>query len=426
MPSDNPVHALPAAGGLGAGPAIELITDDALEQLNRLSRQARAIKAAVGYWALPPGQLDPAFVRGLSHPEGFLCCDIHSPTSIGALEQFCYAGARMYLYLFQLVGRTEVADSKGIADHLMHSKVLIFEDDSTHCVIWVGSHNGTARAIRGINHECAVLLRMPKTSQVYLDLCNELAGIRNLSSPFDLNDVEYYRLLQGLSNAEGFIEAVDEQPGPLARGTTVTFFGTDLGDYAALKSVGRRIFLALTQRGSGIESIYRSSITQTGELDAEANGSVQFGKRRYAFRQTRHLPVLHPLQEVPAQVYRQARFFVTLRVEEMMANVEALESPPEQLWESMPVQAYLSERRHRRGNLPEGSLGTGRRVSIQQAVGRQGGSGADAARWERAFELLPLAAKLSMQDHPLVRRRILRVKPSAANADSPDADTQGG
>jgi hypothetical protein len=61
---------------------MEIITTNALERLNQLSRGARSIQAAVAYWTLPSAMLDPAFVRAIAHPDGFLCCDIHSPTSI--------------------------------------------------------------------------------------------------------------------------------------------------------------------------------------------------------------------------------------------------------------------------------------------------------------------------------------------------------
>jgi phosphatidylserine/phosphatidylglycerophosphate/cardiolipin synthase-like enzyme len=72
--------------------------------------------------------------------------------------------ANVYLHLYQLVGKNDVPDAKGMPDSLMHSKVYVFDDGSNTVQLWVGSHNATSRAMLGINVECAVLTSLEKAS----------------------------------------------------------------------------------------------------------------------------------------------------------------------------------------------------------------------------------------------------------------------
>jgi hypothetical protein len=391
---------------------IEVITDNALAKLNELSQSAVLIRGAICYWTYPAVKLEPAFHRALAHPEGSICVDIHSPTSISTLLDFHQRGAHVFLHLFQLVGHTEVTDSKGVPDQLMHSKVLMFEDHSDECAIWVGSHNGTARAILGINFECSVVIRCPKSSDIYLAVKAHLDAIKRRSTPFDPQDVDHYRLLQGLSNADGFIEAVDHHEASIPSGTEVSFFGVDTQDYALLRSVGKRVYLAISSTKTGVETIYETDIKQTGVMDAVGAPTITFGARRYAFRATPTIPVLERHQMIRADVYDAAKFFVTLRVGNAIPGAFAIEAPPNP-WRDTSLDAYLegrsaagAPRRQESSELP-----SGKRIRIQQA-GSPGEPSIypdlDQLEWERAYTVLPLAARAQLPNHRLVRRRILK------------------
>jgi len=150
---------------------IEFIASNAYRRLNELSVGSVKINAAVCYWTMPPGELAPAFIAALRHKDSSLVVDMHSPTSIDSLAKLNLAGVHVFLYLFQIVGKTEVADSKGIPDHLMHAKIFVFDYGTPEIKIWVGSHNGTRRALLGLNFEFATVISCERNSDLHLKAC---------------------------------------------------------------------------------------------------------------------------------------------------------------------------------------------------------------------------------------------------------------
>ena len=65
--------------------------------------------------------------KALARPKGFLCTDIHHPTSIDELASFKNEGANIFLYLYAIYGKAEVKRAKGGSDHLLHSKIYMFD-----------------------------------------------------------------------------------------------------------------------------------------------------------------------------------------------------------------------------------------------------------------------------------------------------------
>lgn len=388
---------------------FEIITENALEKLNELCVKSTLIKGAVAYWTFAQKDLHPLFSKGLAAPGGFLCCDVHSPTSIGTLAKLHDSGAQVYLHLFQLVGKTETSDSKGIPDHLMHSKVFVFEDGSDECVIWIGSHNGTARALLGINFECAVVFRVSKSSQIYRDVHDHLEEIRLSSTCFDPADIEHYRLLQGMSNADAFIEVVDNYDPALKPGTEISIFGADPADHRDLKNVGKKIYLAVTYSVTGKETLYAASITQSGELKGN---EVAFSARRFAYRSSRALPELEAKKTVPKIVYDGSKFFVTVKVGEPLDGVQAIEAPPLTLWDDLTIQQYLGSRKKRvaysDNDLHKVRPNLKARIQVARAKKSENFAAAEKLQWDRAFTVLAFNEKKVMVEHPLVRRRIIK------------------
>lgn len=58
---------------------------------------------------------------------GYLWCDIHNPTSIDSLVSRKTAGVDVRLHLVSNTGKSDVEDSTGMPNHLLHSKVIIFD-----------------------------------------------------------------------------------------------------------------------------------------------------------------------------------------------------------------------------------------------------------------------------------------------------------
>ncbi len=393
---------------------IEVVTTGADVRISDLAREFSVIKAAVAYWCFPQERLSPEFVRGICAYGGYLCCDYHLPTSITVLTRLKSVGANVYLYLYNLVGRTEVPDSKGVPDHLMHSKILIFEHGSQdECAIWIGSHNGTARALMGINFECALVVRCSKQSDLYRGVLCHLDAIRARCTEFDLRDVEYYRSLQ--QQPDGLVTCIEVyteaglQPAP---GEELSLFGTNSEDFTPLRSVDRDGVLSVTDRSSGVEHLFTVQITQSGRLNPENPRAVALSRRRYAFHEN-SLPELKPEGAIPRQVYLRSKFFVTLRVETVLTDKVAVELPPREQWVNVPLASYLrdatTDSQERVGVLNL-DLPSGRSVSIQRAVSRS-----DPAlpivlqrEFDRAMLALPLEERAALPRQSIVRKRLLR------------------
>jgi len=389
---------------------MEIITSQAMNRLNQLSRNAQSIQAAIAYWTLPPESLDAAFIRAITHPDGFLCCDIHGPTSIDCLADLRREMANIYLHLYHLVGKNDVKDAKGMPDNLMHSKVYVFDDGSNTVHMWVGSHNATSRAMQGINHECAVLTTIDKSSTVYQQVMQHLLSIRRSSTLFNLDDVGKYRALQGGWCTDGFIEAIDDTNSVLPNGSEISIFGNIPADHNQLKKVGKRLFLALTQSASDKEIFYPAEITQSGRL----NGGLSFGNRRYALRFTPQIPTLKPTNQVTAEVLRQAKYFVTLKIgSPLPASITVVEAPPQDVWSDIADSDYFQSQRNASTN---SNTLTSRQIKKPQYRIQKPIEITEIAcsmayeedlRKVKAFQETNMHEKMRLMDHPLIRKRII-------------------
>jgi len=388
---------------------MEIITGNGLKKLNQLSRNARSIQGAVAYWTLPLDAFDPTFVRALAHPESFLCCDIHGPTSIDCLSSLRIERANVYLHLYQLVGKNDVSDAKGMPDNLMHSKVYIFDDGSNTVQLWVGSHNATSRAMLGINFECAVLTSVDKSSQVYHQVMQHLNAIRRSSVLFNLDDVGLYRSLQGGWGADGFIEVIDSTNMDPPIGTEIGIFGNITKDHQQLKKVGKRLYLALNEPSTGKETFFHAQITQSGVL----NGGLKFGDRRFALRFEPKIPTLRAISQVTSDVLRQASYFVTLKIgDPLPLSTKVVEAPPQETWKDIGDDIYfqsvrgepitpnnqtLQARKRRQYRIQEPI----KHAALQQIVNEE------SLRKAKAFQETTLDEKMMLNDHPLIRKRII-------------------
>lgn len=388
---------------------MEIITGQGLERLNQLSRNARSIQAAIAYWTLPSDTLDPAFVRAIAHPDGFLCCDIHGPSSIDCLAGLRSEMANVYLHLYQLVGKNDVPDAKGMPDNLMHSKVYVFDDGSNTVQLWIGSHNATSRAMLGINFECAVLTSLEKSSQAYLQVMQHLHAIRKSSTAFNLDDVGRYRSLQGGWGADGFIEALDNTQSAIANGTEIGIFGNIPDDHQQLKKVGKRLYLALTQSATGKETFYEAEITQSGKL----NGGLSFGDRRYALRFSPQIPTLGTVSKVSSDVLRQASYFVTLRIgDPLPASTTVVEAPPKDVWNDIADSEYFQSVRGENllSNFQAQDTRKRPKYRVQKPleyVQVHHAMNEESLRKAKAFQETTMQEKMRLMDHPLIRKRII-------------------
>jgi hypothetical protein len=248
--------------------------------------------------------------------------------------------ANVYLHLYQLVGKNDVPDAKGMPDNLMHSKVYVFDNGSNTVQLWVGSHNATTRAMMGINFECAVLTSIEKNSHSYQQVMQHLHAIRKASTLFNLDHVGRYRSLQGGWGADGFIEAIDNSHITVPKGTEIGIFGNITKDHQQLRKVGKRLYLALSHPDTKKETFYQAEITQSGVL----NGGLRFGDRRFALRFAPQIPTLETMSQVTPEVIRRSSYFVTLKIgDPLPASTVVVEAPPQVVWSDISDAEYFQQ-----------------------------------------------------------------------------------
>ena len=396
---------------------IEFIASNAYRRLNELSVGLVKINAAVCYWTLPPVDLSPAFVSALRHEESCLVVDIHSPTSLDSLAKLNLGGANIFLYLFQIIGKTEVADSKGIPDHLMHAKVFVFDYGTSELKIWVGSHNGTRRALLGLNFEFATVITCERNSDLHLKALRYVEGIKDISVVFKQSEIDLYRTIQGGLQIDAFIELQEAKVLPAAKRSVISIFGTREADYAQLQKVGKSIFLSITDSNSGVEKIYKASVYQTGYLDKQGK-NLQFDPRRYAVKDGAAIPVLEHKQAIPKNIYTKCRYFVTLKIDSLVEGQDAMEAPEGSLWVDVKTDRYLHGARQ--PIFDEAPIVTGDseigKFRVQGVNLGQAQSIFDSppvSEMQRSLKVLDLSERRALVAHPLIRRRILVERPAS-------------
>lgn len=372
-----------------------VLQDPVVRELAQLAAQARVIRGAIAYWTINPALLGAGLARGLAHPEGFLCVDIHYPTSIDHLATLRRTGAHVCLHLYDLVGHTEDVGVKGLPPHLMHAKMLLFDLDDDRAALWMGSHNATQRALFGINIEASLVLELDRKSENYRHAVSVLEAIRARCDLMDPSLVAYYKWLQAGAKTENVIEIEDAQGVPIPN-STITVFGTDRRDHRQLDKVNKAVFVSITSSKTGVERLYDAKISQTGEMPkaSRAAKGTKFDARRFAFRRGSKLPLLEPVSPIPAEVYADALYFVTLKLGALLPeSTVALEPPETPPWIDVP-DVDLTERL-------EGREFTGRKGDRPPRLRRA------APPATMRMEPLALVERRQIVDHALVRRRII-------------------
>lgn len=323
---------------------VKFVTSNAAQQLAQLAGGAEFARAAVAYWTLPIDCLDPQIARVLKHPRGFLCVDFHDPTSINELSAMASAGVNVRLYLYALSGgRTEVASARGGSNHLLHSKVFLFDYPGDQAFAWVGSHNGTHRALYGINHECAVVVPLSKNSEEYKAIERHVMAISEDCDQFSVADAGYYALLQGGHQGEVTVNVLDLDALTPREQDEVTIFSSEERDFSEIKKLGQTITFAVKNGEYGSEIFFGASVKQVGFMDGK---ELRFSSRMHACRHAEGRAVL-VRGDIEKDAYLMAKHFVTLRLlRKLPTTTKALVVDNlDVCWESVdkPIRSSVTE-----------------------------------------------------------------------------------
>ena len=380
-----------------------------LDRLRRNIEESSRIRAAIAYWCIPPSAVSDSLVSRLGG-DGFLCVDIHLPTNIDILCDMVVAGANVYLHL--LDPNPQPGDLRNrLPEHLLHSKLVLFDYAEERAELWVGSHNWTNRALSGLNIEASLATPLGVEAPLYGSAERFLDGVRAICEPFDLSSVAYYKWLQGQATDDEpvWVLEIESDGAPRLSNVRLTVFEDSEEQYRNLRNVDRDVIVAAWDPQSEQDYLYKATITDTGRL---SGAGVSFDSRIHGFHTGQDRPIMTG-PAVPTEFeIAETSAWATVEVHERVSTDLALcELPPSKPWRVVkgsdfegrvaPEDRLLfakAERSLVRHPVPKAAFESGE----DYPVGSE-------AEHERPIAPLSLA-KTDMQksEHQLLRKMVLR------------------
>jgi len=323
-------------------------------KISKLFHDSEKIRASIAFWTLSFQDLlsitnDPYMLQAMKTEDSYLCCDIQLPTNIDALAGLKKAGVDVILNFRRLVpALRKFSSSLG----LLHTKMILADKKDGTAEIWVGSHNWTQFAIRGVNTEISVVMQVEKSSSIYREAYYFLNHIRSFCDEFDLNMVDEYKRLQVKDSvdleSETIIIELEGLDVDSLSASSIWMFGTEDRDYTSLRRVGSDIKLILNDSSTRNKYLYNASIIQTGQMEAYnsyADGLQFTGSKRFAFSNYGMFPVLELPVPIPAAVETDAKFFVAVQILDKVSenfDVMGVGENKRYLWEDAISDPILS------------------------------------------------------------------------------------
>jgi hypothetical protein len=252
MSSDSEVEMrLISSGRILGLPGIGNVFDE-------ISVGAERLYAAVAYVTYIPTSL-----KGLLE-EGFLCSDIHNPTSLELLKSN-HKLIPTYLHLKMV----KPAHATKGHNHLLHSKLLLFESSDKATII-IGSHNWTKRAIPGINIEDSILIQVPLEHELHIAVKDQLYRIKNSCTRFDVNDYPLYQAIQNKLEKQKLetLISIKNSTKYIPNGADIVIFGDTFENYFSVVNNQDKINSVQVQEkyNPSDYSTYDAEIIRAGKL----------------------------------------------------------------------------------------------------------------------------------------------------------------
>lgn len=330
-----------------------------LERLNASIARARAMRASVAFWTLPPGYLHENFGRLMQQADSFCCVDVHWPTSPEALALYYAEGARgFYLYCKEIyqTGKLQARHN------LLHTKMLVLDMPGGEAEIWVGSHNFTQYALNGINLEASVVLTCRKNSGLYRQARGYVEAIREKGEclPFDPTRLAEYKALQrGGLGAAGAGEEVEVLPLVgndilSLRGKTLLLLGDDareLARFGRAEAERSKLLIRAGDLQTHREYLFEATIQSSGRIDRldEVSYGIDFTPRPYALRRRRFIPyTAYRSKGFGGEALTEFAYWANLQLREVVGTgtqLEAVNAPSPAWWvkDQKATQAVRSQ-----------------------------------------------------------------------------------
>lgn len=242
-------------------------------RLQELIGQAECLQMSVAYWTINKNYFSSSgdLINILTKKDSFACIDISLPTNVSNVCEIAAQTDTLYFYTrsFSKVNNQDQEQTSYMANHLLHSKIILFELPDGQASIWIGSHNWTDRALSGINIETSIEILVDRNNRIYQEVKKLLADIKNQCHKVNPQLEEVYKNIQRQENTWlYFQQTLDEKIStPLDENTNIVFHLLFYEDNPENIDNKRKIFLFVQDSikpKSGF--LFEGTIARSGQI----------------------------------------------------------------------------------------------------------------------------------------------------------------
>ena len=250
-------------------------------RLKELIKQAESLQMSVAYWTINKNYFsfsdkeDNYLVNLLTKKDSFACIDISLPTNVSNVCEIAAQTDTLYFYTRSFSKVNSQGQTPHMVNHLLHSKILLFDLPNEQASIWIGSHNWTDRALSGINIETSIEILVDRNNRIYREVKKLLADIKNQCHKINPQLEEVYKNIQRQESTWlYFQQKLDEKIStPLDKNTNIVFYLLFCEDNPDDIENNRKIFLFVQDSikpKSGF--LFECTITRSGQIKEKEPG----------------------------------------------------------------------------------------------------------------------------------------------------------
>jgi hypothetical protein len=314
---------------------IPFLTDSIANKIEELAAESIAIYGTTAFWTIHPDYFNsPKFLNILSQQKSFFIIDISEPTIVENVIAYTNEGANIYIYL------KRAKDKLYKYNHLLHSKIILFEHKNDDFTLVIGSANMTSRAIKGTNKEAGVQINLTKSDVLLGEVKDYLNGIKRNSVKVDPSKQDLYKFIQNQENLNDLYEncpllylaAQNEEYNKMTRGTIIQLLG--MNDkihhfYSKVESHNQRIALLIENIDTNDSIVCVCSLKSIGEVDLNNPETYQkdYDERLLfyigltTFNGACTPSFVFPAMKIQKQMFYFADFHAELVIDEMYSNI---------------------------------------------------------------------------------------------------------
>ena len=292
-------------------------------RLNELIKQAECLQMSVAYWTISEKYFSSDLVNLLTKGDSFACIDISLPTNVDMVCQIADKTKTVYFHTQSLPKEDKKSPEydKFMDNHLLHSKILLFDLPNKQASIWIGSHNWTKRALSGINIETSLEILVDRSNRIYREVKDLLVKIKDQCHKVNPKLAEVYKNAQRQEPTFLYLESwLDEKnissTGLAGNTNNTTVFHLLFNDDNP-KIISNMTNISLVLRNSinsNSGSFFEGKIVGKKELQLEPNFFPQLENGYYSFQQKESgFTNFKHIEKLSEKEKQDACYYVTIR-----------------------------------------------------------------------------------------------------------------